>query len=247
MAENSGVTFQVYGITKDRLSKALEGIKVDFPEGLTISLEGEFPKIEIGVRYTNGEENEKYKTVLEQTIQRIKKRLEDLPLVEGHKSLVEILLDEMEERGLTLACAESCTGGLIGKLITDVPGSSKVFLGSLVTYSNSSKISLLGINQRDIEKHGAVSKPVAEAMAVGARGKFSAHYSISATGIAGPSGGAPEKPVGTVYIGIAGPKQVRVKRFLFTGNREQVRFLTAIYALELIRRLVTERPLNLVF
>ena len=122
-------------------------------------------------------------------------------------------------RGLTVAAAESCTGGLIADAITSVAGSSGYFLGSVVSYANSAKAAILGVPEGLLEAHGAVSVQVARAMAVGARERFGADLAVSVTGVAGPDGGTAAKPVGLTYIGLADPDGVDVRRLHFDGDR----------------------------
>ena len=127
-------------------------------------------------------------------------------------------------RGLTVALAESCTGGLIASTITSVPGSSGYFLGGVVSYSNESKEAFLGVPAATLAAHGAVSAQVAKAMALGARARFAASLAVAITGIAGPDGGTDEKPVGLTYVGLADAAGAEVRRFTFdedrAGNRE---------------------------
>lgn len=141
------------------------------------------------------------------------------------------------DRGLTLALAESCTGGLIGKLVTDVPGSSKWFRGGVVAYSNDAKVELLRVPRGLIERCGAVSREVAEAMAQGAVEAFSADYALAVTGIAGPGGGSEKKPVGLVYGALASGKSgvVRSAEWRFSGTRENIRARAAVHALDMCR------------
>ena len=119
----------------------------------------------------------------------------------------------------TLATAESCTGGLIAHTLTNVPGSSLWFKGGVIAYANEAKTSFLGVPAALIKTHGAVSAPVAKAMAQGARKRFMTDFAIATTGIAGPTGGSPAKPVGLVYIAIASAKKTIVKKFIFKGTR----------------------------
>ena len=153
----------------------------------------------------------------------------------GAASLEEIVGDLLRARKLTLAVAESCSGGLICHRLTNVPGSSDYFLGGLVTYSNQAKIDLLQVPAATLQAHGAVSAPTAEAMALGAAAQFHADLAIAVTGIAGPTGGSPEKPVGTVYLGLATPKRVKSRHCLFHGSREEIKILTAQTALDWLR------------
>jgi nicotinamide-nucleotide amidase len=144
----------------------------------------------------------------------------------------------LKERRLTLSVAESCTGGLLAKRLTDVPGSSAYFLGGVVCYSNALKTQLAGVLPEILTKHGAVSSTTASALAAGIRRVSGSAASIAVTGIAGPSGGTPDKPVGLVYIGVTLGEKVVVKKFHFHGDRERVRFQSAQMGLEVLRRLL---------
>jgi competence/damage-inducible protein CinA-like protein len=140
----------------------------------------------------------------------------------------------------TLATAESCTGGLLSERLTRVPGSSNFFRGGAVSYSNDLKTRWLGVPAKLIEEQGAVSKPVAQAMAEGVRARTAASVGIGITGIAGPGGGTPEKPVGLVFIALADERGTQVREFRFPGDRERVRLWSTNAALEMIRRRVRD-------
>jgi PncC family amidohydrolase len=140
------------------------------------------------------------------------------------------------KHGLTLALAESCTGGLVGSLITDVPGSSDYFLGSAVTYANSAKAGVLGVRQETLALHGAVSPQAAGEMARGARRLFGADLAVAVTGIAGPSGGLPGKPVGLVYLHLSAPDAERDERHVWGSNRIGNKRLSAEAALRMVVR-----------
>ena len=150
------------------------------------------------------------------------------------------MLAECRARGLTLATAESCTGGLVSARLTSVPGSSDVFLGGIVSYADEVKARQLGVEEEVLAAHGAVSPEVAAAMASGARDRLDADVAVAVTGIAGPGGASPEKPVGLVYLHAAGPSGERALRFDFPGDRQTVRGRSTVAALHLVRRLVTE-------
>ena len=149
------------------------------------------------------------------------------------KSLENALVQELARRGLTLACAESCTGGLVAKRIVDVSGCSAVFLGGAVTYANSAKINMLNVLPETLDAHGAVSAETAAEMARGIRLALGADIGISTTGIAGPGGGSEEKPVGTVYVGISTEKGESVQRLTLSPMRDRdfIRFVSASHAL----------------
>ena len=135
-------------------------------------------------------------------------------------------------RGLTVALAESCTGGLVATTITDVPGSSGYFLGGVVSYSNEAKVAFLDVPEATLDAHGAVSAQVARAMAAGAQARFGADLAASITGVAGPDGGSDEKPVGLTYVGLASGVEVDVRRFQFAGDRAGNREMAARAVLE---------------
>ena len=146
----------------------------------------------------------------------------------------EVLIQELcIDRGWRLAVAESCTGGSVGARLTSVPGSSAYFSGGVIAYSNELKISLLKVPANLLETYGAVSGPAAESMARGAASIAGADCGISVTGVAGPSGGTPEKPVGTVWVGVALPSATTSRLFNFSGSRDEVREQAAKAALEL--------------
>ncbi len=147
---------------------------------------------------------------------------------------VNELVARCARQGGTLAVAESCTGGLIAHLITNVPGASAVFLGGVVAYANETKAGTLHVPQELLAANGAVSEPVALAMATGVRRLLGADFGIAVTGIAGPGGGVPGKPVGTVYLSVAGPTRERTTRRMFTGDRAAVKAQTADAALALL-------------
>ena len=156
------------------------------------------------------------------------------------RSTAELVVDLLRDRGLTLGTAESCTGGLVAARITDVPGSSDVFLGSIVSYADSVKRDRLGVPDGVLAAHGAVSAETAEAMAAGARAALGVDVAVSVTGIAGPGGGTEEKPVGLVYLHAVGPDGELSRRLDFPGDRETIRLRAAVAALHLVRRLVTK-------
>ncbi len=152
-----------------------------------------------------------------------------------------VLLAELQARGVTLATAESCTGGLIAAALTAIPGSSATVLAGYVTYSNEAKTRLVGVPEAMLAAHGAVSEPVARSMAEGALADSGAGIAISCTGIAGPSGGSAAKPVGLVFIGCARRgMETQVERHVFPGDRGAIRAATVDAAFGLIRRALTE-------
>jgi nicotinamide-nucleotide amidase len=153
------------------------------------------------------------------------------------ENLEEVLVKLLTEKRETLAVAESCTGGLLANRVTNVPGASEVFVAGYVTYANATKIDLLGVDPKLIDQHGAVSEPVVRAMAEGARRRASSTYALATTGIAGPTGGSPDKPAGTVYIALASvDSKTIVKKFFFPNDRETFKGQAAQAAFDLVRR-----------
>ncbi len=142
---------------------------------------------------------------------------------EDGTTLPDAILEKLRDRGWTVAVAESCTGGGLGAALTEAPGSSDVFLGGIVAYSNDVKIAALGVAQDLLEEHGAVSEPVCRSMATAIRERFGAAVGCAITGVAGPGGGTPEKPVGLVYCGVETPLDAKIRRLDYPGTRDAVR------------------------
>ncbi|HYC49500.1 MAG TPA: competence/damage-inducible protein A [Gemmatimonadaceae bacterium] len=157
---------------------------------------------------------------------------------EEQTDLAEVLLNACRRRGVKLCVAESCTGGMLGSRITAIPGSSDVFVGGVIAYDNTVKVRHLGVRQADIEAHGAVSEIVVRQMAVGAQGQCGADLALAITGVAGPGGGTPEKPVGLVWICAALGDRVEPRKIHSWGDRNEVRYRAAQAAMDLARRML---------
>lgn len=167
----------------------------------------------------------------------LRQALNGLSAEELHEEAAEdALIRQIAQSGATVACAESCTGGNIAHLITTVPGASAFFLGGVVAYSNEVKKRVLGVQPADLEKYGAVSEPVALQMAQGVRRLTGAQWAVATTGVAGPDGGTPQKPVGTVWIAVAGPQGARAEKFLFSHTRQRNIGRASVQALLLLLR-----------
>ena len=196
---------------------------------VTISIEG----------FADAAALEAEEKVLDKTWQELISLLPQETIVDsGGLSLPETVFELLRDKGATVTVAESCTGGAVGHLLTEVAGSSAVFREGYLTYSNEAKTKLLGVPESLLKEYGAVSEEVAIAMARGARAAARSDYAIAVTGIAGPDGGSPEKPVGLVYIAVAGDSGAECTRFLFTGNRELVRKRSSRAALNTLRLLI---------
>ena len=157
---------------------------------------------------------------------------------EEKQEMAQVVVDRLVARGDRLALAESCTGGLLAELVTSVPGASAAFDVGVVAYANSVKTALLEVPAEVLAQHGAVSEPVARAMAEGARRRGQATWGIGITGIAGPTGGTPEKPVGTVHLAIAGPQDTQAWARVYPGDRDRIRKIAAFDALNRLRLLI---------
>jgi len=167
---------------------------------------------------------------------RLEDELDDCVFSSGGESLEQIVGYFLEMRGSTLAVAESCTGGMLAERLTSVSGSSRYFLGGAVVYANESKTLLAGVPAKLIAQHGAVSREVAGAMAEGIRARTGASFGIGITGIAGPTGGTPDKPVGLVYIALSDGNRQEVVERRMPGDRERIRLWSTLTALDLLRR-----------
>ena len=165
---------------------------------------------------------------------------DELFAVDDDRPVEELVLEGLRERGWQLATAESCTGGLVGARLTDVPGSSEAYVGGVIAYSDHVKRSELGVPSATLEEHGAVSAETAAAMAKGARERFSTDVAVAVTGIAGPDGGTAEKPVGLVYLHVEAPPGDASLRVVLPGDREAVRARATALALHMLRRLLAQ-------
>lgn len=173
---------------------------------------------------------------IEAAVAAIRERLGAVVYGEGVDTMESVVGRMLTERGLTIATAESCTGGLIAERITDVPGSSAYFVGGVVSYANEAKAGVLGVPAELIEREGAVSGPVVRAMAEGARERFGSDFAVATSGISGPDGGSPDKPVGTVWIALASATGTHADTFVFQLDRTRHRRLTGQVALDWVRR-----------
>lgn len=173
---------------------------------------------------------------VDRIVSEVRSRLGGAVVGQGRVTLAETVGELLRSSGGCLAVAESCTGGRLGGEITEVAGSSDWFSGGWITYSDALKRDLLGVPEELLERHGAVSSEVAASMADGARARSGASHALAVTGIAGPSGGSEDKPVGLVYVSLASPRGTRTKRFRLSGNRTTVRSRSVAIALDLLRR-----------
>lgn len=197
---------------------------------------------EVHLRVTaRADDAESADRLIEERVALLVERLGDHVYGFDDEAMEVVVVRLLDERGQTVATAESCTGGLLASRITEVPGSSRVFPGGAVSYSNEAKTELVHVPADLIAAHGAVSAEVAEALAQGARRRFGADYGIGVTGIAGPDGGTPDKPVGLVYIAVADASGVEADRNRFIGGRSTVRYRSTQVALTMLRTRILRR------
>ena len=202
------------------------------PETTLLASAGE---IQIHLRGTGADAGDAMRRV-EELGERIENALGDAIFSRGNESLEQVVGLYLMMRGATLAVAESCTGGLLGQRITSVPGSSHYFLGGVVCYSDKLKTKLVGVPESMLKRKGAVSAEVAEALARGIRSRAGATLGVGITGVAGPQGGSPDKPVGTVFISLAEAHRAKTVKHRFPGDRERIRQFATQAALNLVRR-----------
>jgi len=233
--------FTVFGLGESEIGLRLQGLTVGCPE-VAIGFYPVFPceQVVLSARTSQPEEAE---ALLESLVQEAALRLGGRVVAYGQDTLAGAVAQRLIAEGLSLALAESCTGGLIGHLVTSVPGSSEFFDRGLVTYSNRAKMELLGVKQATLEEHGAVSAETAAEMASGARREANTDLGLAVTGIAGPDGGTPDKPVGTVCFGLAAEAGVKTLSRRFMGNRDQIKQISAHFALDMLRRYLEDHAL----
>lgn len=234
------IRLRTFGLPESVVGEKLSHIESE-EKLVTIGYRASFPEIEVKVLARGASEAEAEATAA-RVADRVRDALGDVVFGEGDDAYAGHVGRLLRARGLKLAIAESCTGGLLGELVTAVPGSSDYLLCDAVTYSNASKMQMLGVNEDLIRGYGAVSLEVAAAMAEGVRRIADADIAVSVTGIAGPSGGTDEKPVGTVFIGLARrDATVATHALKFAGDRDRIRMFSAYTALRLVALAATER------
>lgn len=183
----------------------------------------------------HGLPKERAESLVRQAVMKLREQVSSYVYGEGEDDLAAVVIARCRELGLKLAVAESCTGGLVGERITNIPGSSDIFLGGIIAYDNAVKRDVLGVSSQTLERNGAVSEQVALEMAAGVKQKLKAKIGIAVTGIAGPGGGTPEKPVGLTWI-VVDATEAKARRFHLIGDRAEIRQRAAQAALEMVRR-----------
>ena len=229
--------FSIFGLTESRTDELASPVYLKFKNPVTTIL---FKDGQIELHLTaQARKSADAEKLLDELGGQLDEVLGEYIFSRRDETLEEVVGDLLRARGYTISTAESCTGGLVAGKITEVPGSSDYFLEGVVSYSNESKIRILGVPEAMIIEHGAVSEPVAKAMAEGVRKLANSTYGIGITGIAGPGGGTEEKPVGLVYIALADDTQTTVRKLIFPGDRQFIRTLAVNSALDLVRRRIS--------
>jgi nicotinamide-nucleotide amidase len=236
-------TILTAGIGESILAEKIESIEDSLPKHIKLAY---LPKLgTVRVRLSgDGQNEELLKEEISIYAKRIIDKIHEFVIAENDTPIEKVILDFMEAENLSLSVAESCTGGYISHQFTQHPGSSKVFLGGAVTYSNSLKISILGVSENTINNFGAVSEETVKEMSEGAKSAFHSDYSIAVSGVAGPDGGTTEKPVGTVWIAVTGKTKTITKTYNFGNKRTQNIERSATTALVILYKLMKEEQVS---
>jgi competence/damage-inducible protein CinA-like protein len=223
-------TFKIYGLTESKLDSLVKPLELSAQE--KVSFRAHFPDLSLRLTIAGGNQQ---KEVFVKHCEEIRRILGEHIYAEGDVSMEECVGSLLAAKKYTLALAESCTGGLISRRITRIAGSSAYYFGGAVTYANEAKVNFLGVKPATLEKFGAVSEQTALEMSQGIRQRTGASIALSVTGIAGPSGGSPEKPVGTVWMSIARENRNEARKFQFYGDRDRIILSASQAALNWLR------------
>lgn len=221
---------KVFGLSEPKIEELF--VQAPLAQGVQLAYGVDFPFVHVKLRASGSEAGEQ----LDRAELHARKLLEPFVFAVGKETLAANVARMLTDANLTLALAESCTGGLVSQMLTDIPGASRFLERGAVTYSNSAKRDWLQVPDEILRQDGAVSRACARAMALGIRHSAGTDLGLAVTGIAGPDGGTPEKPVGTVFLALSAADQERVQGYRFSGDREQIRRISACMALEWLRR-----------
>jgi len=232
-------TILTAGIGESFLAEKISSVENSLPEHIKLAY---LPKLgQVRLRFSAyGLDETLLRSQIDQYVQQLDSLIGEYIITSEDKPLEKVILDFMESRNITLCTAESCTGGYLSHLITLQPGSSKVFLGGVVSYSNHLKELMLDVTEETLYSYGAVSGQTVREMASGAQNRYGSDYAVSVSGIAGPDGGTPDKPVGTVWIAVAGKNKTIAKQFQFGNRRAQNIERSAVNALIMLFNLLKE-------
>ncbi|MEN8200875.1 MAG: CinA family nicotinamide mononucleotide deamidase-related protein [Thermodesulfobacteriota bacterium] len=225
--------YKIFGRNEAEINREVKGLALD--DLVEIGYYPVFPDVHLSVTIRS-EDKRAMNELAQSSFRLIENAFGPSIYGKDQDTMESVLGDLLLKNGKFFSAAESCTGGLISHLITSIAGSSSYYLGGITSYANSMKSSFLGVKETLLQEYGAVSHEVAEAMAEGMRRTSRSDIAISVTGVAGPDGGSSEKPVGTVFVGMATEDGTEVRRFLFSGSRHEIQHMTAQTALDLVRR-----------
>jgi len=231
---------KVYGLIESYIADVFKGLS-DELTGVMFGFYPSFPENHITIT-VRGKKDEEIERELDRTEQKIRGLLGPYIFASDDKTMEAIVGDLLKERNMTISVAESCTGGLIGHRLTSIPGSSLYFERGIIVYSNRSKVEMLGVNKQTIDSYGAVSDQAVREMAEGIKKTAKTDMGLAVTGIAGPSGGAEDKPVGTVFIGLSVDGKILSGQYCFSGERDKVKLTTSEMALDWVRRYLNGHP-----
>lgn len=237
-ADTHQISLRTFGMGESAIGERLDGIEASHP-GVTLGYRAHFPEVEVKV-HARAEGTAEARLRAEAAAAEVRERLGDAVWGEGREPFAAVVARAFVDRRLTLALAESCTGGLVSHLLTRAAGASEYFLAGAVTYANSAKTTFAGVSPGTLATHGAVSPEVAHEMAEGVRLRAGADVGLAITGVAGPGGGSVEKPVGTVYLAVSTARETRVVHRFFAHDREHIQAYAAHCGLELLRRAAAE-------
>jgi nicotinamide-nucleotide amidase len=229
-------TLVTAGIGESFLAERIKDFESTLPANIKLAYLPSYGMVKL--RLSTRGNNPKMVAELEAEFDMLKQQVADVMVVDEDKTMWQVVADVLLRQGKTLATAESCTGGYIAHLLTSQSGSSRYYLGGAITYDNALKQSITGVQQETLDTHGAVSAETVREMAEGIRNRTGADYALSVSGIMGPDGGSPEKPVGTVWVGIAGKEETSTHQFQFRFDRMRNIELTSNYALNALRRYI---------
>lgn len=231
---------KLYGVKEHQIAETIKAIRGETGD-VVLGFYPHFPENHITLSLSGADEPAVVSEI--QRVEKLIRRLLD-PFIfaSGNQDMEEAIGRQLIDKSLTISVAESCTGGLISHRLTNVPGSSAYFKGGVVTYSNQSKMDLIDVKEETLETYGAVSNQTVREMAQGLGKHFKTDLSLAVTGIAGPDGGGPEKPVGTVYMGLLAGDRIFSERYRFWGDRGQIKLETSTMALDWVRRYINGDP-----
>lgn len=224
-------TMKTFGLPESTVGKLIEALKL--PKEIVVSYRAAFPEVHVVLKASQSVALAPHVAAVEGALTK-----ETIFSTDPSDTFITALQKLLLSKGLTIATAESCTGGMVSEMLTRVPGSSAIFQGGVVAYSNAVKEEIVGVSRQTLERHGAVSAETVRELAGHARERFKTSYGVSISGVAGPDGGSDEKPVGTFFVGVSSAERSFEKRCLYISDRQNIRTYASYVALDLVRRAI---------